>query len=84
MSSVTSLSLDFGYPLEVKAEPRVRQLLLRRPRLQHAIVTAGLNFGCQRCASVVPAEAVSLCFGSKTRVLYKQGDVHFAKGSVVY
>lgn len=38
------------------------------------------EFQCQ----LVPVEAVTLCFGSKMHVLNKQGDVHFAKGSVVY
>lgn len=38
------------------------------------------EFQCQ----LVPVEAVTLCLGSKMHVLNKQGDVHFAKGSVVY
>lgn len=38
------------------------------------------EFQCQ----LAPVEAVTLCFGSKIHVLNKQGDVHFAKGSVVY
>lgn len=38
------------------------------------------EFQCQ----LVPVEALTLCFGSKMHVLNKQGDVHFAKRSVVY
>lgn len=38
------------------------------------------EFQCQ----AVPLEVVTLCFGSKMHALNKQGDVHFAKGSVVY
>lgn len=76
-------SFELGFldpPFGVKSKVESLATSVRIALILALYCNGEAEFQCQ----LVPVEAVTLCFGSKMHVLNKQGDVHFAKGSVVY